>query len=115
VILLPLVAAAAVSSTPVGVGESEYRLDVYRTAVRVGAVHFNVSNGGEDTHDLQVLDPAGRAIAQSPDIRAGRQYSLRAKFKRAGAYTLLCTKPGHAALGMEATLRVRPAPRRHHR
>jgi uncharacterized cupredoxin-like copper-binding protein len=106
VIAAPLV-AAALAATPVGIGESEYQIDVYRPVVHAGAVRFNVSNDGEDPHDLQVVDPRGRAIAQSPDVRSGDRFTLRAHLRRPGTYVLLCTKPGHAALGMRATLRVK--------
>ena len=107
-IAAPLI-AAALASTPVGIGESEWQIDVYRPAIRAGTVRFNVSNDGEDTHDLQVVDPTGRAVAQSPDVRSGDRFTLRARLRRPGTYVLLCTKPGHAALGMRATLRVKRA------
>jgi plastocyanin len=94
------------SSTAVGVGEREFRVYPYRTKVRPGTVRFNVNNLGEDVHNLQVRGPGGYRSKTSPDIRSGDGYTLVAHLRRAGRYTLICTKAGHAARGMKATFTV---------
>jgi plastocyanin len=94
------------ASTAVGVGEREWRVYPYRTKVKPGTVRFNVNNLGEDVHNLQVRGPHGYRSKTSPDIRSGQGYTLVAHLRRAGRYTLICTKIGHAAKGMKATFAV---------
>jgi plastocyanin len=95
------------ASTAVGVGEREYRVYPYRTRVKPGTVRFNISNLGEDAHNLQVRGPHGYRSSVTPDIGSGRDFTLTAHLRRAGTYTLICTKPGHAAKGMKARFVVR--------
>ena len=47
-------------STAVGVSEREFRVSVYRASVPAGTVRFNLSNEGEDVHDLVVRTARGR-------------------------------------------------------
>jgi plastocyanin len=95
------------ATTAVGVGEREYRVYPYRTRVKPGTVRFNISNLGEDAHNLQVRGPHGYRSAVTPDIGSGRDFTLVAHLRRPGTYTLICTKPGHAAKGMKARFAVR--------
>jgi plastocyanin len=99
------------ASTAVGVAEREFRINVYRPVVSPGALRLNVTNRGEDVHDLVVLDRRGRRVAASGEIDAGARATIRVTLLRAGTYRLLCTRDDHAARGMRAQLRVRP-PRR---
>jgi plastocyanin len=94
------------ASTAVGVGEREWRLYPYRTKTRPGTVRFNISNLGEDAHNLQVRGPHGYRSRTSPDIKSGGGYTLVAHLRRPGRYTLICTKPGHARKGMKASFTV---------
>ena len=98
--------AAAPPPLPVGLGLREYRITVYRPAVRVGRVVFNMTNFGEDAHDLQVRGPRSYKSRVSPDVAGGGRLAFRVTFTRPGTYRLLCVKPGHVKLGMHATLRV---------
>ncbi len=98
--------AGPVRDTAVGVGEREFTLTPYRRTVPRGIVRFNVTNFGEDGHDLAVIGLDGRRLAQSPEIRAGARYTLRVKLKRPGVYRLLCTIADHAARGMRAKVRI---------
>ena len=98
---------AAATLTNVGVAEREWRLSVYRPVVDRGVVRFNVHNFGEDGHDLQVRGPKGFRSSVMPEIGAGADGTLTVRLRRAGRYTLVCTLPGHEALGMRASLRVR--------
>jgi len=100
-------AAPVARTTAVGVAEREFRISVYRRTVPPGRVRFNVTNFGEDAHDLAVLAPGGRRVAISPEIRAGRRHTLAVRLRRPGVYRLLCTKLDHPARGMRATIRVR--------
>ena len=103
-------AAAAVDARPapataVGVGAREYRLAVYRTSVPRGPVRFNLANYGEDGHDLVVRDAAGRELARTGEVRAGRRATLRLRLAP-GSYRLICDVADHEARGMRATFRV---------
>jgi plastocyanin len=100
-------ARAQSASTAVGVGEREWRVYPYRTTVKPGTVRFNINNLGEDVHNLQVRGPHGYRSKVTPDIRSSGAYTLVAHLRRPGIYTLICTKPGHAAKGMKAKFRVR--------
>jgi plastocyanin len=100
-------AQAAPVSTAVGVSEREWRISLYRSTVPPGTVRFNVTNFGEDAHDLAVVGPDGRTLALSPEIRSGRRHTLAVRLARPGTYRLLCTKPAHVGLGMRTTVRVR--------
>jgi plastocyanin len=100
-------AAAAIGAVPVGVGTHEYRFGLYRNTVRPGAVQFNLHDFGEDAHNLVVFGPRGYRSAVSPDVVPGRDVSFAVRLRRTGTYRLVCVKPGHAARGMRATLRVR--------
>jgi plastocyanin len=99
------------ASTAVGVGEREFRISVYRPVVAPGALRLNVTNRGEDVHDLGVLDGRGRQLATSGEIGAGARATIRVTLRRTGTYRLLCTRNDHAARGMRARLRVRPSRR----
>ena len=97
----------AARSTAVGVSEREYRIGVYRNTVAPGTVRFNVTNFGEDAHDLTVATRRWTVIATSPEIRSERQATLKVRLTRPGTYRLLCMKLDHAARGMRATVVVR--------
>lgn len=101
-------AAAALASTPVGVAEREFRISLYRSAVPAGEVRFNVTNFGEDTHNLVVR--GGSKTAVSEEIRSGQRGQLVVKLKP-GRYQVVCTLVDHAARGMKAKLRVQAARR----
>ena len=102
-----LATIAAVAPAQVGVGAHEFRFGIYRTAVRPGAVRFNLHDYGEDAHNLMVFGPRGYRSAASPDVVPGRDVTFDVRLRRRGVYRLVCVKPGHASKGMRATLRVR--------
>jgi plastocyanin len=106
-LIAALVPAATGSATPVGLGMSEYHFSVYRASVHAGRVSFNMTNFGEDAHNLRVTGPAGYRSAVSRDVApAGGHLRFTVHLLRAGTYRLVCLKPGHAAKGMRATVRV---------
>jgi plastocyanin len=92
--------------TPVGVAEREFRIAVYRPTVRPGRIRLNISNLGEDAHNLVVRSPRGRTLKRSPEIRPGERYALRVTVPTPGRYTLVCTTADHEARGMRTRLRV---------
>ena len=105
-LIAAVVLAAAGPTTPVGLGMREYRFSVYRSSVHAGTVAFNMTNFGEDAHNLRVRGPGGYRSSVSPDVEPGGHLRFKVHLLRAGSYSLVCLKPEHAARGMKAKLRV---------
>jgi plastocyanin len=104
-----LILAAVVAASPttsVGLGMREYRYSVYRSSVHAGTVAFNMTNFGEDAHNLRLTGPGGYRSAVSRDVEPGGHLRFKVHLLRAGSYSLVCLKPEHAARGMKAKLRV---------
>ena len=104
-----LILAAVVAASPttsVGLGMREYRYSVYRSSVHAGTVAFNMTNFGEDAHNLRLTGPGGYRSALSRDVKPGGHLRFKVHLLRAGSYSLVCLKPEHAARGMKAKLRV---------
>jgi len=98
---------AMAPATTVGMSAREYRYGVYRPVVRAGTVTLVLHNFGEDDHDVQVRGPRGYRSAVSPDVDPDETIRFTVHLRRPGRYLLVCTKPGHAAKGMTARLKVR--------
>jgi plastocyanin len=98
--------ALVLPSTSVGLGMREYRFSVYRPTIHAGRVTFNITNFGEDAHNLRLTGPGGYRSAVSADVAAGERARFTVHLRRAGTYRLVCLKPGHAAKGMRAKLLV---------
>ena len=94
-------------ATPIGIGEREYRIAVYRPVVRTGRVKLNVRNLGEDVHDLVVRRGGRRVGGLTTVVKPGATATLRLTLRSAGRYQLICTVADHEARGMKATLVVR--------
>jgi plastocyanin len=99
-------ATAAAPATPVGIGEREFSIAVYRPRVRPGKVKLNVRNLGEDVHDL-VVERAGKRVGGlATVVKPGSNATLRLTLRQPGRYRLICTVADHEARGMKATLIV---------
>ena len=98
--------ALALPSTSVGLGMREYRFSVYRSSVHAGTVAFNMTNFGEDAHNLRIerLDGAGTPL--SVPLAESRELQSASGTLTAGRYKVYCALPGHDAAGMHATLDV---------
>jgi plastocyanin len=94
-----------VPTTAVGVGAREYRYAVYRASVPRGVVVFDLTNYGQDGHDLVIETRGRRVLARTGKVRSGARASLRLRLAP-GTYRLVCDLANHAALGMRTTLRV---------
>jgi plastocyanin len=105
--VLAALAATVLGVTNVGVGVREWRISAYVPEVKRGVVVLNVHNFGEDGHDLRVRGPRRFRSAILPEVPAGGNGRLTVTLSRRGRYVLVCTLPGHEALGMRATVRVR--------
>jgi glucose/arabinose dehydrogenase len=106
---LPLfgVHAAAVSSTAATSGQRvavslvDFRIRPAIAHVAPGRVTFAVTNHGTVIHDLVVT-----GVGRTRILERGQQQTLTLDLRKPGIYRLYCSVPGHAALGMVATLRV---------
>ena len=78
----------------------EFSLTLSRPSVPAGPALVELVNRGEDPHDLRV-----GAAGAIPETLSGERGTVRATLA-AGTYELFCSLPGHAALGMKATLTV---------
>jgi FtsP/CotA-like multicopper oxidase with cupredoxin domain len=105
--ILLAVAAALLAPTPVGVGEREWRISLYRSHVPAGVMHLNVRNFGEDGHDLSIRTRAGKVLKSLPELKPGATGTLRVRLRKPGRYVVFCSLAGHEARGMHALLRVR--------
>jgi hypothetical protein len=104
-VIAAALAAAAIASTPVGVAEREFTISLYRASVPAGELRFNITNFGEDSHNL-VVRRRTSSDAVSEEIRAGSRGQLVVRLLRPGRYKLLCTVADHASRGMRAKIRV---------
>jgi hypothetical protein len=102
--VIGLLVAAALAATPVGVGEREWRVTLYRSRVPTGPVKLNVRNFGEDGHDLSVRNRHERVLGTLPELRPGQTGSLTVRLRRPGRFVVFCSLEGHEELGMRARL-----------
>ncbi len=101
-------AAAPRQPARVQVSADEFRLVLSRSRVPAGPAIVGLVNFGEDDHDLALRRRApGARTWRVRTVRPGafRERELRLAI---GRYQLWCTIADHRALGMRATLRVRP-------
>jgi hypothetical protein len=112
-VLVAALTAASAAAAPrpparVQVEADEFRLVLSRSAVPAGLAIVGLVNYGEDDHDLALRRRA--AGARTWRVRTVRPGEFRERPLRlaAGRYQLWCTIADHRALGMHATLRVRP-------
>jgi plastocyanin len=102
----PLAHSAAAAATPIGIGEREYAIAIYRPRVKPGKLKLNIRNLGEDVHDLVVRRNGKRIGGLATVIKPGATATLRLTLRTTGRYQLVCTVADHEARGMKATLRV---------
>jgi hypothetical protein len=91
----------------------EYSLMLSRQSIRSGTAVIQLLNRGEDPHDLRLRRIPRRGVSARrthdvPETAAGELAELETRLP-AGRYRLWCSLPGHRALGMRATLRVKRA------
>ena len=108
VVVLGTAAGEARAPARLMVQADEYSLLLSRQSVVRGPALIQFLNRGEDPHDLKLRRTGGtHAISLSETRpRALAQANVRL---RIGRYRLWCSLPGHRALGMRASLRVRRA------
>ena len=117
--LLALGPAVTAAATPAGqstreaapparvlVTATEFRFALSRATLPPGPALVQLSNRGEDPHDLVLrrvrAAAGGRGAETAPGATSERSVRLRP-----GRYVLFCSLPGHRAQGMQARLTVR--------
>ena len=84
----------------------EHSLILSRQSIARGPAVIQLMNRGEDPHDLKLRRIGGTRVAALPETRSGALSEAEVPL-HTGRYRLWCSLPGHRALGMRATLRVR--------
>jgi hypothetical protein len=84
----------------------EYGLTLSRPKVDAGPSIVQLYNYGEDPHDLRLQRVGGRTTSELGEVEPGATGRLDLKLRRKSQYTLWCSIPGHAELGMTATLKT---------
>ncbi len=86
-----------------------YALDANERTFAAGTIHFNVYNYDQDPHTFAVEDASGQQLTNAVALPAGHPgtaVTLTVDLPP-GTYTLFCTLPQHAALGMQTTIVVK--------
>jgi hypothetical protein len=108
--LLASLAAPAQAQAPARmlVEAREYRFTLSRTVLKAGPAIIQLADRGEDPHDLRLVKvgSVGAHAASIPQVLPGGVGEWRGTLSR-GRWTLYCTLPGHAKLGMRAVITVR--------
>lgn len=104
----PLPSRLEVDENDQGQPPQPYSLRPSHNPVASGAVQFNIYNFGQDPHTFAILDSGGHqlAFAEVPADQPQTSVPVTAHLPP-GTYRLECTLPGHASLGMVATLTVK--------
>ena len=101
---------ATTSATPtsaVQASGTEFRIALSRSKVAPSKLRLEFVNYGEDDHDLAVRRVGTTLVRNLGTTRPGERTVERFKVRK-GTYMLWCTLGDHRALGMKATLKVRP-------
>jgi Copper binding proteins, plastocyanin/azurin family len=97
--------AHASSSSQLQVTQVEYRLRLSSTTVRAGTFELTEIDAGREFHDLRLRRGGTAATLDGRLLAPGHRWSTTVRLSP-GVYTLWCSLPEHARLGMRTTLRV---------
>jgi uncharacterized cupredoxin-like copper-binding protein len=87
----------AASAVTVTAGDLWFKLSA--KSVKAGSVTFKVTNSGQLQHDFQIAGKKTKLLSH------GQSATLTVTLKK-GSFPYICTVPGHAAGGMEGTLKA---------
>ncbi len=97
----------AQAGTTVKVTEREYHITLSTVTLSSGTVTFSIHNAGHLVHQFDVSG-GGVKLARAGSIKPGATRTLTVKLG-GGTVSVWCPVPGHAALGMKASLKVKGA------
>jgi plastocyanin len=98
---------SAHAGTAVKVTEREYHITLSSVTLSAGTVTFSIHNAGHLVHQFD-LSGGGVKLARAGSIKPGTTRTLTVKLS-GGTVRVWCPVPGHAALGMKASLKVNGA------
>lgn len=84
----------------------EFSLTLSRQKIDPGDAIVQLYDFGEDPHDLTLQRVGGPTTFTIPEIAPGETGTLGLRLRKASRYRLWCSLPGHAELGMVASLRT---------
>jgi plastocyanin len=84
----------------------EFGYSLSRQSIKAGVAIIELSNGGEDAHDLRMQRVGGKRVYAWPTTPAGGVVDETFKLLP-GRYRLWCSVANHRTLGMQATLVVK--------
>jgi hypothetical protein len=94
-------AASGTSSARYAVTARDFRFVIVPPRLRAGTQTFTVVNRGQATHDFKIGTKKTRIL------NPGERQTIRVTLRKGRRYTVICTVPGHAALGMKRTMVAR--------
>jgi uncharacterized cupredoxin-like copper-binding protein len=97
---------AVAAGTTVKVTESEYHIALSTKTPAAGTITFKIHNAGHIAHQFNVSGGGLKKVAHADSIAAGETESFTVKLT-GGTVKVWCPLPGHASLGMAATLKVK--------
>jgi len=103
---------AGARATTVKVTEREYSIGLSAKSLPAGTVRFSVHNAGHIPHQLDLSGAGLPRTVHVATIAPGKTRSVTVKLT-GGTLALWCPLPGHASLGMKASLKLQgatPAP-----
>jgi uncharacterized cupredoxin-like copper-binding protein len=84
---------------------TDYKFNPADINVKAGKANFFLVNSGGVSHDLVVMSADGsKTLGRSELVQPGNSGVLTIDNLPAGNYSVICDQPGHANLGMKATL-----------
>lgn len=85
----------------------EWGVDLSTAQVNAGKVRFKVTNEGQFTHDLGVMDANGNEVGVTPKFKSADGAKTLEVDLKPGTYMLVCDITGHADKGMKTQLTVK--------
>lgn len=94
-------AASGTNSAKYTVTARDFRFAIVPARLKAGRQTFTVINRGEATHDFKIGTKKTRLL------NPGQRQTITVTLKKGRRYTVICTVPGHVALGMKKTMVAR--------
>ena len=85
---------------------TEYKFIPNHLEVKAGKVVLYLVNAGSLSHDLTVVDAAGKRIGKSDLVQPGNAATFAIENLAVGTYTIYCDVTGHRQSGMEGSIEV---------
>lgn len=89
------------------IGLIDYSFQLSAGTLRPGRVTVTATDAGSSQHDV-LMTQDGREIGRSRVLSPGQQQTFTVQVAPGEKVKLVCTLPGHAAMGMRASVAVAP-------